>query len=310
MMDIEMRLLRVFKAVVEAGGFSNAQAVLNIGTSTISMQMAQLEARLGYVVCNRGRSGFKLTEKGETFYRLVVEFFQSMQSFELQAEELRGDPSGQLRLGFLDNIVADPACPLREAVESFQEKQNNRARIMVEVFPQQDLERALLENKIDLAIGIFYTRISGIRYEQLYLQRDILVCKKGHPLTHINDPIELARALPAANKVKRAFLGAQEFPLYDARTLVSTIGHIEAATLLILSGDCVGYLPRHYVAPWVARAELVELMPQTLFLDTPVSTAVRQNSVASRSALHSFLGCLNRAAPQIGNTHRPMAIVQ
>jgi hypothetical protein len=33
MMDIEIRLLRVFKAVVEAGGFSDAQATLNVGAA-------------------------------------------------------------------------------------------------------------------------------------------------------------------------------------------------------------------------------------------------------------------------------------
>jgi DNA-binding transcriptional LysR family regulator len=302
MMDIEMRLLRIFKAVVEAGGFSGAQAVLNVGASTISMQMAQLEARLGYVVCHRGRSGFKLTDKGEAFYRLVVEFFQSMRSFELQAGELRGNPSGQLRLGFLDNIVADPLCPLTHAVATFQGKQQNRARIVLDVFAQQDLDRALLENKIDLAIGIFYSRISGIRYEPLYVQRDVLVCKAGHPLASIDDQNELAKALAATNKVRRSFIGVQEFPLYDARTLVSTIGHIEAATLLILSGDCVGYLPRHYAAPWVARGELVELLPQALYLDTQVSIAVRQNSVVSRSTLHQFLDCLRGVTPQLRRT--------
>jgi len=292
MMDIEMRLLRVFKAVVEAGGFSGAQAILNVGASTISMQMSQLEARLGYVVCRRGRSGFKLTDKGEVFYRLVVDFLESMRSFELQAGELRGDPAGQLRLGFLDNIVADPSCPLTEALATFQNNHHNRSRIVLEVFSQQDLERALLESKIDLAIGIFYSRISSIRYEPLYLQRDVLVCKKGHALAKIDNQNDLAKALPAANKVRRSFIGVQEFPLYDARTLVSTIGHIEAATLLILSGDCVGYIPRHYAAPWVANGELIELMPQTLYLDTQISTAVRQNSVTSRSTLHQFLGCL------------------
>jgi DNA-binding transcriptional LysR family regulator len=302
MVDIEIRLLRVFKAVVEAGGFSDAQAVLNVGASTISMQMAQLEARLGYIVCHRGRSGFKLTDKGETFYRLVVDFFQSMRSFELQAGELRGNLSGHLRLGFLDNIVADPSCPLRTAVSAFQGKQRNSAQILLDVFSQHHLERVLLENKIDLAIGIFYCRMAGMRYEPLYLQRDVLVCKRGHPLASINDQDELAKALPAANKVRRSFIGVQEFPLYDARTLVNTIGHIEAATLLILSGDCVGYLPRHYAAPWVARGELVELMPEILYLDTQISIAFRQNSAVSRSTLYHFLDCLRAATSPLRHT--------
>src|SRR3954463_10132401 len=88
--DIDVRLLRVFRAVVEAGGFANAQAILNVGASTISTQMSQLGSRLGCVVCHRGRGGFKLTDKGEALYRLVVDFFQSVHNFETQAAELRG----------------------------------------------------------------------------------------------------------------------------------------------------------------------------------------------------------------------------
>jgi len=60
--DIDLRLLRVFKAVADAGGLSNAQAVLNLNPSTISTQLSTLEAQLGYTLCQRGRSGFKLTE--------------------------------------------------------------------------------------------------------------------------------------------------------------------------------------------------------------------------------------------------------
>ena len=34
----DLRLLRVFKAVAEAGGFSNAQTILSLNPSTISTQ--------------------------------------------------------------------------------------------------------------------------------------------------------------------------------------------------------------------------------------------------------------------------------
>ncbi|PKO81130.1 MAG: LysR family transcriptional regulator, partial [Betaproteobacteria bacterium HGW-Betaproteobacteria-13] len=45
--DVDLRLLRVFDVVVRCGGLSAAQAELNVGQSTISMQLAQLEVRLG-----------------------------------------------------------------------------------------------------------------------------------------------------------------------------------------------------------------------------------------------------------------------
>ncbi|HLB81274.1 MAG TPA: LysR family transcriptional regulator, partial [Dongiaceae bacterium] len=59
--DIDVKLLRVFAAIVEAGGFAAAQAQLNVSPSRISTQIADLEARLGMRLCQRGRVGFRLT---------------------------------------------------------------------------------------------------------------------------------------------------------------------------------------------------------------------------------------------------------
>lgn len=291
--DIDVRLLRVFRAVVEAGGFSNAQAMLNVGASTISTQMSQLETRLGYVLCHRGRSGFRLTDKGESLYRLVVQLFHSVHTFEIQANELKGALSGQLRVGFLDNIITDPVSPLREAVQRFRGQPHNRVRLLLEVLSPQDLERGLLEHRIDAAIGIFYSRLPRLSYEPLYTQRELLLCHKDHELAHVKDEAELARLLPAANKVFRAFI-TQEFPFPtgEGETMIAAISHIEAAALLVLTGDCIGFLPKHYAQYWVDRGELVELLPDRLFRDTQFSVATRADVDRPPAAMHMFLECL------------------
>lgn len=298
--DIDVRLLRVFRAVVEAGGFTNAQAILNVGASTISSQMSQLETRLGYVVCHRGRGGFRLTDKGEALYRLVIEFFQSVQSFEMQAGELRGGMNGQLRIGFIDNIVSDPNSPFRPALERFRQQPRNNARLLLEVLSPRELERALLDHRLDVAVGIFYSRLPGLAYEPLYLQRDVLVCRRDHPLAKIADESALAAALPSCPKVLRSFLGTHEFPFASpgGQAMVASISHIEAAALMILTGDCIGFLPLHYAKTWIDREELVMLLPDQLYRDTHFSIATRADQVRPPPALHTFLSCLRAAKVQ------------
>ncbi len=61
----DLRLLRVFAKVVEAGGFSAAQIELNVSQSTISTHMTALEQRLGVRLCERGRAGFQPHRKGQ-----------------------------------------------------------------------------------------------------------------------------------------------------------------------------------------------------------------------------------------------------
>ena len=63
--DMDLRLLQVFKAVVECGGMAAAELELNIGTSTVSRHVKDLETRLGLTLCRRGRAGFALTPEGQ-----------------------------------------------------------------------------------------------------------------------------------------------------------------------------------------------------------------------------------------------------
>ncbi len=45
--DTDLKLLRIFETIVRCGGFAAAQPILNIGASSISEYMSQLETRLG-----------------------------------------------------------------------------------------------------------------------------------------------------------------------------------------------------------------------------------------------------------------------
>ena len=66
--DIELKQLRVFKAVVDCGGFAAAETTLNISRPNISNHIANLETRINLVLCKRGRAGFALTKEGAVVY--------------------------------------------------------------------------------------------------------------------------------------------------------------------------------------------------------------------------------------------------
>lgn len=73
--DVDFRLLRVFRAVVACGGVSAAELELNIGRSTISRHLTDLEIRLGCKLCLRGPAGFRLTEEGERIHAAALQLF-------------------------------------------------------------------------------------------------------------------------------------------------------------------------------------------------------------------------------------------
>ncbi|MEJ2743372.1 MAG: LysR family transcriptional regulator [Gammaproteobacteria bacterium] len=86
--EYDLRLLRVFRVVVECGGFSAAEQALNISRSTISVHISNLEKRMNVRLARRGRGGFALTEKGKTIYEGALKLFESLNEFAWMVDGL------------------------------------------------------------------------------------------------------------------------------------------------------------------------------------------------------------------------------
>lgn len=293
--DIDIRLLRVFKAVAESSGYTSAQAILGVSQSTISTQMSQLEVRIGFSLCHRGRGGFRLTTEGEAFYSLVSNFFQSVSDFQTQTSELKRGLGGTLRIGFLDNVITDKSNPIKSALSRFVQHPDSSVQIMLESLPPAAMEKGLLDGSLDVAIGIFDDRISGLDYARLYDEYDILACHHTHPLAQLKDPQRLAEALLSAKRVTRAFLGCREFSFDDTSDASVSVTSLEASAMLILTGQYIGYLPLHYAKPWLDSGELVSLIPEKFERYSKFSLVTKNSATIHSRPLTHFVDCVSEA---------------
>src|SRR5258708_7183408 len=100
--DLDLRLLRVFKSVAECGGMAAAELELNIGTSTVSRHIKDLETRLGLRLCQRGRAGFALTPEGDRVYRQILQLLGSVETFRGSIDDIHRRMGGQLELAVFD----------------------------------------------------------------------------------------------------------------------------------------------------------------------------------------------------------------
>jgi len=298
--DIDIRQLRVFKAVAECSGFTNAETELNISQSTISNQMLSLEGRLGVRLCERGRAGFELTEKGRSVYEETLSLFKAHEIFEKNAADLKETLSGPLRIALIDNVVTDPMCPIFKALEGFN-RRDHRASIFLEIMKPGEIERAVLDSSIDVAIGTFNHRLPGLSYRKIYVEANDLYCSPRHPLYDLNVREEIEELVEVSRKVTRGYLDEDDLNSIGSidSSMLAVVQNLEAAAVLVLGGGHIGFLPRHYAKIWVDRNEMKPLLPDHYCYHSDFSILTR--SVLHQShVLEAFLENLSLAVS--GNT--------
>ena len=105
----DLRLLRVFQTIVQSGGIAAAEMVLNVGRSTISRQLADLELRLGVKLCDRGPGGFALTEEGARIFEAANNLLASVDNFTVEVNEINDRLVGRLSIALFDMTLTNPA---------------------------------------------------------------------------------------------------------------------------------------------------------------------------------------------------------
>jgi LysR family transcriptional regulator, transcriptional activator for bauABCD operon len=259
--DLDLRLIRVFLAIVDAGGISSAQATLNVGQSTISTQLATLETRLGYRLCERGRGGFALTSRGEPFVDACRSLLDAIDTFDSTARNVGKKLVGTLTLGIIGNTPVSANARLSEAIARFRERDES-VRFSVLVRSPGELEEMLLSDRIQMAIGYFWHRVPSLDYTEIFSEDQLAYCSRGHPLFARAGKTDLAEADEHA-------WAWRSYPLPEAaaltpRRIEAVADNMEAVAMLVLSGKHLGYLPEHFAAQYVQQGLLAPLNAKTM----------------------------------------------
>lgn len=282
----DIRLLKVFAKVVEAGGFSAAQIDLNISQSTISTHMTSLEQRLGVRLCERGRSGFQLTERGKLIYQASQRLFSALDEFRSDAGAARNCLTGNLVVGIVDSLITNPACAIDRAVAAFNQKAPE-VQITIRVTSPSEIERVVLEGSSDLGLGTCGRHSPYLDYEDLFEERQVLYCGRGHPLFEKSHKATIAD-LAGQQFIRRAYAAPDKLPQGIKMVSTAVADLMEGVAVLILSGRFMGFLPAHFAQSWVAQDLMRPLLEEPLGYQNPVYLATRKTET-KKPVLSAFL---------------------
>jgi LysR family cyn operon transcriptional activator len=173
----EIRHLRYFIAVVEAGHFRKAAAALHISQPNLSHQIKQLELQMGAPLLERFTRGLRLTAAGEILYEQALAILRKLTDARQAISEIHALQRGSLRVGLVStvNVTMVP-----EAVCRFHRKYP-KVSVSIRELSMNALESELLAGKLDLGISLV-PGTSGDRLESeiLFEERLVAVVSKTH----------------------------------------------------------------------------------------------------------------------------------
>ena len=177
--DADLRLLRVFKAVVDCGGMAAAELELNLAMSTISRHVKDLETRLGLVLCRRGRAGFALTPEGEQLYAATEQLLAATDAFRSSLHDVHRRLAGDLHVAVFEKTVSNPKARISQAVAAFRQ-QAPQVTLHMHVGTIAMIERGVIDGQYHLGIIPEHRRSDSLAYDPLFEETMYLYAGQGH----------------------------------------------------------------------------------------------------------------------------------
>lgn len=289
--DAEVRLLRVFKTVVECGGLAAAELELNIGLSTVSRHVKDLEQRLGLVLCRRGRGGFALTAEGQRIYDGALRLLDALDSFRGDVGDLHAELVGSLPIGVFDKTVTNPNAHIGQAIREFR-RVAPEVELDITVGTLNQIESAVIDGSLHLGIVPEHRRSGSLHYYPLFSEVMYLYCGQEHRLFGADHAKLDWRKLQACDYAGLGFHSPNMEAAHRLRLKrKASASDQEAVATLILSGSFVGFLPDHYAANFVRSGQMKRVAHPRCMYEVQF-VAIKRRSPAPPRAAQAFIELL------------------
>jgi LysR family cyn operon transcriptional activator len=240
---LEIRHLRYFLAVAEAGSFSRAADRLGISQPSVSQQMRDLEAGLRVALFQRRGKRILLTSTGLIFQEHARALLRELENFLQEVSSEPGHLRGTLHLG----VVPVLNVPLLPELMGMFAADHPGISLIVEEISSTEIETALEEGRMDVGLGFLTRHSPNLRYERLCTDEFALIVSESHPWSkrhliplselHQQRLLQLPDSFVMRRMIDDVFRNHQIRPRTIAEinaieTLLRSLAPLQAATLM------------------------------------------------------------------------------
>ena len=180
-MNVTVRQLRAFLAVVNTGNFTGAAKQLHLTQSALSILVRDLENERGVRLLDRSTRKVVLSAAAKDFYPSAEKVLQDLQAAIGSVTSLKDLKRGIVR-------IASPqlmSCTLMPRVmAAYRETHPDIQLVLVDTLPELVLKK-VAQQEVDLGVGPDGGHHEGFDSAGLLSDRHLLVCKKDHPLAEL-----------------------------------------------------------------------------------------------------------------------------
>ena len=174
---MEIRQLKLIKAIVEEGSITKAIDKLHLTQSALSHQLREAEYHLGTKIFHRINKKMVLTKAGEKVYEMANDILSRMSDTELQIKKLIYGEAGELRLS-TECYTSYHWLPA--LMKQFHLIYPNVALTIVMEATHHPLQK-LLAAQLDIAITSDPVKDDNIVYTELFQDEMVAVVPDNHP---------------------------------------------------------------------------------------------------------------------------------
>ncbi len=173
---MEIRHLKLIKAIVEEGSITKAIDKLHLTQSALSHQLKEAEHQLGTAIFLRTNKKLVLTKAGEKIYELANEILHKLSETQSQIKQMVFGEYGEIRIS---TECFSGYHWLPSVLKQFHLLYPNIELKIITEATHIPLQK-LLDNTIDIAIVSDIIKDSNIKYTELFQDEVVMVVSENH----------------------------------------------------------------------------------------------------------------------------------
>jgi LysR family cyn operon transcriptional activator len=258
---MELRHLRYFVAIAEAGTMARAAERVHVTQSTLSHQLAQLESEVGAQLFERVGRNLRLSEVGRVWLGHARGALAQIAEAKQALAQTRKLESGEVRIGAIHSFVTK----LMPDIAAGFVRRHPGIRLQVHEMSGLEIEQQVEAGALDFGFAFYPPARPGVAGERLFDDTLALAVNDRHPFAGERS-IRFARldGVPLAMLTER-FATRRLLDTYFRRVgvaprVVIEIDSVDALERIAELGVAATFLPRRTTRPRrAARLRLIEV---------------------------------------------------